>query len=117
MLPVPFARRCVLMSAVGPDVSGSNPGIECVQMPERSGIDVETFGCANNGTEAVDTNVTSRRKFRCRELMLSSLSGLRPTRLEKDGTPCARGLQKTRPLALMLKARPAPDAQFSGGIR
>jgi hypothetical protein len=92
-------------------------GIECVQMPERSGIDVETFGCANNGTAAVDTNVTSRRKFRCRELMLSFLSGLRPTRLERDGTPCARGLQKTRPLALMLKARPAPDAQFSGGRR
>src|SRR5258706_13007340 len=72
MLPVPLARRCVLTSAVGPDVSGSTPGIECVQMPERSGIDGEPFGCAYIGAAVVDTNVTNRRKFRCREFMLSS---------------------------------------------
>jgi hypothetical protein len=39
MLPVPFARRDWLTSAVGPDSSGSKPGIEWVQTPDKSGID------------------------------------------------------------------------------
>jgi hypothetical protein len=39
MLPVPFARRDRLTSAVGPDASGSKPGIEWVQTPEKSGMD------------------------------------------------------------------------------
>jgi hypothetical protein len=33
-------RRARLTSEVGPDASGSNPGIECTQMPEKSGTDV-----------------------------------------------------------------------------
>src|SRR6476646_5353088 len=117
MLPVPFARRCVLTSAVGPDVSGSNPGIECVQMPERSGIDGEPFGCAYIGDAAVDTNVTNRRKFRCREFMLSSPFRAAPNMSQKRCYTLRARASKTKRLALMLKARPAPDSQFSGGRR
>src|SRR6516165_2856577 len=32
-------RRDQLTSEVGPDGSGSKPGIECTQMPEKSGMD------------------------------------------------------------------------------
>jgi hypothetical protein len=63
-------------------------------MPDKSGIGAELFGCANNGAAAIDPSVTSRRKFRRRDLMLSSFSDLRPTRLERDDTPCAPLLQK-----------------------
>ena len=36
---MPFGRRSRLMSDVGPDDSGSNPGFACAQMPEKSGMD------------------------------------------------------------------------------
>src|SRR5580700_1087042 len=77
MLPVPFSRRSWLISAVGPDASGSKPGIEWVQMPERSGMEAEPCGCPKAGAAAADANVASRRKFRCRFFMLSSLSWFR----------------------------------------
>src|SRR5215208_5787700 len=89
MLPVPFSRRCVLMSAVGPDAIGSNPGIECVQMPDKSGTDAEPCGCPKTGAVAADANVTSRRKFRCRVFMLSSCDGFGQHVLN-NRTPCAR---------------------------
>src|SRR5579871_909301 len=105
MLPVPFARRCVLMSAVGPDAIGSNPGIECVQMPDRSGIGVALFGCANNGAAATNANVATRRKFRCRDLMLSSLSDLRPKTSPKMIHRARDGFKN--PLASMAGLDPA----------
>src|SRR5215471_1014345 len=92
MLPVPFSRRCVLIMAVGPDAIGSKPGIECVQMPEKSGMDAEFCRCPKTGVAAADTNINSRRKFRCRVFMLSSPSWFRQYVLS-DATPCARGLE------------------------
>src|SRR5215471_6494585 len=94
MLPVPFSRRCVLIMAVGPDAIGSKPGIECVQMPEKSGMDAEFCRCPKTGVAAADTNINSRRKFRCRVFMLSSPSWFRQYVLS-DATPCARGLEGT----------------------
>jgi len=38
-LRLPFGRRERLMSEVGPDANGSNPGLACVQIPDKSGID------------------------------------------------------------------------------
>jgi hypothetical protein len=36
---VPLGRRDRLMSAVGPDASGSNPGFACSHMPDKTGMD------------------------------------------------------------------------------
>src|SRR3981081_112159 len=93
MLPVPFSRRDRLMSAVGPDDSGSNPGIECVQMPEKSGMDAEPCGCPKTGIAAADTNVPSRRKFRGRVFMLSSLSWFRQ-HVSDNAIPCAHAVER-----------------------
>src|SRR5271169_2015659 len=82
MLPVPFGRRSRLTSAVGPDASGSNPGIEWFHTPEKSGMDavlrsapcaagsaVASTVCAQAGDTA-SPSATSTRKSR-RKCMFS----------------------------------------------
>jgi hypothetical protein len=65
MSPVPFARRDRLTSAVGPDASGSKPGIEWVQMLDKSGIDELpcvppwAAGPAVGGTVCAEAGVTA----------------------------------------------------------
>src|SRR6185437_5207111 len=61
------------MREVGPDASGSNPGLACVHTPDKSGIE-EPCGCPKTGVATAATNVASRRKFRRRVFMFSSLS-------------------------------------------
>jgi hypothetical protein len=75
MSPVPFSRRDRLTSAVGPDRSGSNPGIECTQMPEKSGMDealssslpdgptVGATDCPKAGVTTAAANVNAKEKF------------------------------------------------------
>src|SRR6266481_6531716 len=77
-------RRDRLTSEVGPDASGSKPGIECTQMPEKSGmgaalslpllagLTVGATACPKAGAAAAAASVTTNRKYlRC--FMLSSL--------------------------------------------
>src|SRR5271169_678264 len=75
------SRRERLTSAVGPDGSGSKPGMECTQMPEKSGMDaalsLPLFGataCPKAGVAAAAATVNTARKSRHCEFMLSSLS-------------------------------------------
>ena len=49
MSPVPFGRRNRLTSDVGPDLSGSNPGFACAQMPEKSGRAACAFALPDRG--------------------------------------------------------------------
>src|SRR6266446_2243136 len=108
MLPVPFSRRSWLISAVGPDASGSKPGIECVQMPERSGMEAEPRGCPKTGAAAADANVTTRRKFRCPVFMLSSLSWFRQRVLKETVHPARLRLKGP---SLRLEQSPRKDAK------
>src|SRR5215470_15536534 len=83
MSPVPFARRDRLTSAVGPDASGSNPGRECTQVPDKSGMDaplssplpaglsVGTTACPKAGVTTAATTANTRGKFRhCESIAL-----------------------------------------------
>src|ERR1700688_2934526 len=87
MSPVPFGRRDRLTSAVGPDGSGSNPGIECTQIPEKSGMDaalsssppagptVGATACPMAGVTTAAASVTAKEKFRhCESIALLLLS-------------------------------------------
>src|SRR5580693_8417585 len=86
MLPVPFARRCRLTSAVGPDASGSKPGIEWFHTPDKSGIDtapclppwdgpaVGATVCAEASVAVAAASVTTKRTSRRSTLMISSSS-------------------------------------------
>ncbi len=77
-------RRDRLTSEVGPDGSGSKPGIECTQMPEKSGmgaalslpllagLTVGATACPKAGVAAAAASATPNRKYR-RCFMLSSL--------------------------------------------
>ena len=74
------SRRERSTSAVGPDGSGSKPGMECTQMPERSGMDAAlslpllgATGCPKAGVAAAAATVNAARKSRHCEFMLSSL--------------------------------------------
>src|SRR6185295_385358 len=73
MSPVPFSRRDRLTSAVGPDAIGSNPGLACAQMPERSGkvalLLPGAAGCPEAVVTAAAATVTSNRKFRDRVML------------------------------------------------
>src|SRR5882672_4150545 len=62
MSPVPFARRERLISAVGPDGSGSNPGSVCNQVPEKSGMDLPL--CPKAGVANAAANVSTKEIFR-----------------------------------------------------
>src|SRR6516165_11569592 len=77
MLPVPL-RRDRFTTDVGPDDSGSKPGIEgCNHLPESSGIDaalplpplagptVGATDCPKTGVAAAAASVTTKRKSRC----------------------------------------------------
>src|SRR5215831_5110810 len=83
MLPVPFGRRDRLTSAVGPDASGSNPGSECSQIPEKSGMDappssplptgrsVGAPACPKAGVTTTAATANTRGKFRhCESIAL-----------------------------------------------
>ena len=80
---MPFKRRDLLTSAVGPDASGSNPGSACAQTPDKSGMDAalssplppgETVGPAawpKAGIATVAASVTAKEKFRhCESIAL-----------------------------------------------
>src|SRR5215472_4814550 len=77
MLPVPL-RRDRFTTEVGPDDSGSKPGIEgCNHLPEISGIDaslslplladpsVGAADCPKTGVAVAAASVTTKRKSRC----------------------------------------------------
>jgi len=74
-------RRDRLTSDVGPAASGSKPGIECTQMPERSGtaaapsvlLTAGAAACPKASGAAAATNVAIERKYRRCSLMVSSL--------------------------------------------
>src|SRR5215475_10556310 len=82
MSPVPFSRRDRLTSAVGPDASGSNPGIECTQMPDKSGMDAElssslptgpavgAITCPRTGVATAAASANAKDKFRHCEFIL-----------------------------------------------
>src|SRR5215468_1423036 len=90
MLPVPFWRRDRLTSAVGPDASGSKPGIEWVQTPEKSGMDavvclplwagptVGATDCPKTGVAVAAASVTTKRKSRCTFMTTSRYRFARP---------------------------------------
>ena len=83
-------RRDRLTSEVGPAGSGSKPGIECTQMPEKSGMDaalslpllagptVGATACPKAGVAAAAVSVTHKRKHRRSKFMLSSLCRVGP---------------------------------------
>src|SRR5713101_8446320 len=89
MSPVPFGRRDRLTSAVGPDGSGSNPGSECTQMPEKSGMDAAlssplpagpTVGATawpKAGVTTAAASVNTKGKFRHCESIAFLLLSLR----------------------------------------
>src|SRR6516165_6399164 len=89
MLPVPL-RRDRFTTEVGPDDSGSKPGIEgCNHLPEISGIDARlslplladpTVGaadCPKTGVAAAAASVTTKRKSRWTFMTTSCQSGSR----------------------------------------
>src|SRR5262249_41919539 len=94
-----------LTSDVGPDGSGSKPGIECTQMPEKSGMDaalclallaapaVGATACPKAGVAAAAASVTVQRKSRPCEFMLSSRFDCVAPNFSHKATPfaCALG--------------------------
>src|SRR5229473_8162528 len=99
-------RRERLTSEVGPDGSGSKPGMEpWTHMPEKSGMDaalslpllagatVGATACPKAGVAAAAASVTIKRKPRRRKVMLSSHFYGFPPRLSRKATPCASALQ------------------------
>src|SRR5215475_5473352 len=97
-------RRDRLTSEVGPDGSGSKPGIECTQMPEKSGMDaalclplladpaVGATACPKAGVAAAASVTTKRKSRRCK-FMLSSHLHCVAHKLSHKATPfaCALG--------------------------
>src|SRR5262249_4863992 len=78
-------RRDRLTSEVGPDGSGSKPGIECAQMPEKSGMDAALWLPLLAGPTitacpqaAAAASVTTKRKSHRCKFMLSSLFRAQP---------------------------------------
>src|SRR5260370_40617662 len=99
-------RRDRLTSEVGPDGSGSKPGMEpWTPMPEKAGMDgapslplagatVGAAACPKAGVAAAATSITVKRKSRRCKVMLSSLFmgfrrssriKLHPVRLRLEG--------------------------------
>src|SRR6516165_10458223 len=74
-------RRDRLTSDVGPAASGSKPGIECTQVPERSGtaaapsvlLAADAVACPKASGAAAATSVAIEGKHRRCRLMVSSL--------------------------------------------
>src|SRR6516225_2173970 len=106
-------RRDRLTSDVGPAASGSKPGIECTQMPERSGTaaapSVLTAGAAASpkasGTAAA-TSVTIEGKYRrCRFMVSSLFIGCR-----------SQFADKATASACMLEEGLATSAAFHAGL-
>src|SRR5580704_2001799 len=89
------SRRDLFVRDVGRDARGSKPGMDgWIHQPDRFGTDaVGAAACPKTGVVAAAANVTSRRKFRCRTFMLSSLSWLR-RHLSNNATPSARALER-----------------------
>src|SRR5713226_8372378 len=102
-------RRDRLTSEVGPDASGSKPGIECTQMPEKSGmgaalslpllagLTVGATACPKAGVAATAASVTANRRYR-RCFMLSSLFH---RKLSHKATPFACALVRGREDAVL----------------
>ena len=92
-------RRDRLTNEVGPDASGSKPGIECTQMPEKSGMDlapslplladpiVGATVCPKAGAATIAARAATKSKFRCCKFMVSSVSLTSPGRLSDNATP------------------------------
>src|SRR5580700_1663509 len=85
MLPVPL-RRDRFTTEVGPDDSGSKPGIEgCIHLPEISGMDavlslpllaaptVGATDCPKTGAAVAAASVATKRKSRCTFMTTSRL--------------------------------------------
>src|SRR5262245_32677702 len=71
MSPVPFGRRLRLTSDVGPDLSGSNPGFACAQMPEKSGMASALSLCPSTGVATAAASASAKGKFRhCKSIAL-----------------------------------------------
>src|SRR6266446_10860036 len=100
-------RRDRLTSEVGPDGSGSKPGMEpWTHMPAKSGMDAAlslplsagaTVGatvCPKAGVAAAAASVTTRRKSRRCKVMLSSLFHGFPPKLSHKATPCVSALER-----------------------
>src|SRR6516165_1867754 len=97
-------RRDRLTNEVGPDGSGSKPGIECTQMPEKSGMDaalclpllagpvVGATACPKAGVAAAAASVTTKRKSRRCKFMLSSRFDCVAPNLSHKATPFAYAL-------------------------
>src|SRR5437016_6290627 len=79
-----MVRRDRFTSEVGPEASGSKPGMEpCTHMPEKSGMDVAislllpvdppvgTTTCPKTGAAATAVNIMTKRKSRRCQLMLA----------------------------------------------
>ena len=103
-------RRERLISEVGPDGSGSKPGMEpCTHMPEKSrtdaalaltpsaGATVCATACPKAGVAAAAASVTTKRKSRRCKVMLSSLFNGVP-KFSHQATPgrCALGRERDR---------------------
>src|ERR1700752_2405266 len=71
MSPVPFGRRLRLTSEVGPDASGSNPGLACAHLPDKFGTDLALSLCPRAGVTSAAANVSAQGKFRhCKSIAL-----------------------------------------------
>src|SRR3979490_2318592 len=89
------SRPDLFVRDVGPDARGSKPGMDgWIHQPDKFGMDaVGAAAWPKMGPAAAATNVTSRRKFRCRTFMLSSLSWFRHY-MSSNSTPWARALDR-----------------------
>src|SRR6266850_5080255 len=89
------SRRDLFDRDVGPDARGSKPGMEgWIHQPDKFGMEaVGDAAWPKTGVTAAAANVTSRRKFRCRTFMLSSLSRFRRY-MSNNSTPWARALDR-----------------------
>src|SRR5215469_6396770 len=116
MLPVPLGRRDRFTSAVGPDASGSKPGIEWFQTPEKSGMDALPCStptvCPKAGVTTPKTSVTTNRKSRlCKCMFSSSLFFGVPGHLSHEPTPFACAFGRAR--CMYLAHRDIPEVRAS----
>jgi hypothetical protein len=90
-----------------------------IHQPDKFGMDaVGAAAWPKMGLAAAATNVTSRRKFRCRTFMLSSLSWFRHY-MSSNSTPWARALDRaddhnttTRPMPIRASGSDDPSWMF-----
>src|SRR5436190_21913298 len=92
------------MSEVGPDASGSNPGLACLHIPDKSGIDSALSLRPRSAVANATAKVISKEKFRhCKSIAASPIAYLRTPGASRDVTPslCKFGRLSCRRIRLV----------------